>query len=68
MTEKAFQNWRTASGIIHDEMDRLINSAWPDTVEDRQARKIQYMALIERRNVAARDFLRGQRDPGVGGL
>jgi hypothetical protein len=61
MAETAFQTWRTASGVIHDEMDRLIRSRWPDTVEDRQVRKIQYMALIERRDAAARDFLR--REP-----
>jgi hypothetical protein len=58
MTETAFQTWRTASDIIHGEMDRLMKSGWPDTVEDRQVRKIQYMALIERRDAAARDFLR----------
>jgi len=72
MTENSFQTWRAALGVIHDEMDRFIKSGWPETVQDRQVRRIQYVALIERRDAAARDCeLEGgetKRDPDVAQL
>jgi hypothetical protein len=46
-------------------MDRLLTAGWPETAEERQVRKIQFMALIERRNVSAQKFLKpdSPRDP-----
>jgi hypothetical protein len=49
---------------INLEVDRLILSAWPRTREENQVRKIQFMALIERRNEAARHF--SARPSGAG--
>jgi hypothetical protein len=49
--------WRTECEAIHLEMERLILSAWPRSQEENQVRKIQFAALIERRNEAARHFL-----------
>lgn len=48
---------------INLEVDRLILSAWPRTREENQVRKIQFMALIERRNEAARHFSRRRGRP-----
>jgi hypothetical protein len=49
--------WRTECEAIHQEMERLILSAWPRSQEENQVRKLQFAALIERRNEAARNFL-----------
>lgn len=38
-------------------MERLILSTWPRSTEENEIRKIQFAALIERRNEAARHFL-----------
>jgi hypothetical protein len=38
-------------------MERLILSDWPRTQEENQVRKLQFMALVERRDEAARNFL-----------
>jgi hypothetical protein len=38
-------------------MERLILSEWPRPQEENQVRKIQFMALVERRSEAARRFL-----------
>jgi hypothetical protein len=43
-------------------MDVLLAAGWPETAEERQVRKIQFMALIERRNVAAQNFVKSDRD------
>ena len=48
--------WRECEAI-NQEMERLILSAWPRTQEENQVRKIQFMALVERRSDAARNFL-----------
>jgi hypothetical protein len=42
---------------VSQEMERLIMSPWPRSQEENQVRKIQFAALIERRNEAARHFL-----------
>jgi hypothetical protein len=49
--------WRTECEAIQQEMERLILAPWPRSQEENQVRKIQYAALIERRNEAARHFL-----------
>jgi hypothetical protein len=53
----AFQNWKRECEEIEREMDRLITAGRPDTVEERQVRQLQFTALIERRDAAARHLL-----------
>jgi hypothetical protein len=49
--------WRAECEAIHQEMERLVLSPWPRSQEENEVRKIQFAALIERRNEAAREFL-----------
>ena len=51
------KNWKQESEAIHEDMDCLLKAGWPETAADRQVRRLQFMALIERRNVAARKLL-----------
>jgi hypothetical protein len=51
-------SWKEECDAIHKEMDRLLAAGWLETAEERQVRKIQFMALIERRNVAAHNLLK----------
>jgi hypothetical protein len=51
-------SWKEECDTIHSEMDRLLTAGWPETAEERQVCKIQFMALIERRNVSAQKFLK----------
>ena len=53
----ASEIWRRECEAIHQEMERLILSDWPRTQEENQVRKLQFMALVERRDEAARNFL-----------
>ena len=53
----ASEIWRTECEAINQEMERLILSEWPRPQEEKQVRKIQFMALVERRSEAARRFL-----------
>jgi len=39
-------------------MDRLISAGYPQSREERQIRRLQYTALIERRDAAMKKFLR----------
>jgi hypothetical protein len=55
-------SWKEECDAIHKEMDRLLAAGWLETAEERQVRKIQFMALIERRNVAAQNFLKADGD------
>jgi len=55
-------SWKEECAIIHKEMDRLLTAGWPETAEERQVRRIQFMALIERRNVAAQNSLKSAGD------
>jgi hypothetical protein len=50
--------WRAECEAVSLEMERLITSPWPRSHEENQVRKIQFAALIERRNEAARHFLK----------
>jgi hypothetical protein len=54
----AFQDWSRERAEIEKEMDRLIAAGRPSTVEERQVRQLQFTALIERRDTAARNLLR----------
>jgi hypothetical protein len=58
MSRGALISWKEECYTIHSEMDRLLTAGWPETVEERQVRKIQFMALIERRNASAQKFLK----------
>jgi hypothetical protein len=42
-------------------MDRLLSAGWLETAEERQVRHVQFLALIERRNAAADNFLKSGR-------
>jgi hypothetical protein len=57
MSQDALISWKEECDAIHMEMDRLLTAGWPKSAEERHVRKIQFMALIERRNVAAQKFL-----------
>jgi hypothetical protein len=52
----ASEIWRECE-TINQEMESLILSDWPRSHEENQVRKIQFMALVERRSEAARRFL-----------
>jgi hypothetical protein len=58
MSRGALISWKEECDTIHSEMDGLLTAVWPETAEGRQVRKIQFMALIERRNVSAQKFLK----------
>jgi hypothetical protein len=62
MSQDALISWKEECDAIHREMDRLLTASWPETAEERQVRKIQFMALIERRNFAARNCLKSDGD------
>jgi hypothetical protein len=62
VSKGALINWKEECKAIHTEMDRLLTAGWPKTPEERQVRKIQFMALMERRNVSAQNFLKSDPD------
>jgi hypothetical protein len=53
----AFQDWQRERETIEKEMDRLITAGRPASAEERQVRRLQFTALLERRDVAARGLL-----------
>ena len=53
-----FKNWKLECEAVHEEMDLLLKAGWAENGVDRQVRRMQFMALIERRNAAARNLLR----------
>jgi hypothetical protein len=61
MSQDAFTDWKTECEAIHREMDEVIRSAWLHTAAERELRRTQFQALIERRNAAARKFLQPKR-------
>ena len=54
---EALLAWRAECEAIHREMDEVLKSGWLYTAQEREHRRSQYQALIERRNAAARKFL-----------
>ena len=58
MAQDVFKTWKRECEAIHNQMDCLLKAGWPETAADRQVRKLQFMALIERRDAAARNLLR----------
>jgi hypothetical protein len=63
-----FKNWKLECEAIHKEMDCLLKAAWAEVAADRQVRRMQFMALIERRNAAARNLLRMDGNVSPAGL
>jgi hypothetical protein len=61
MAETAYADWRAECEAIHKEMDEVVRSAWLQTEGEREHRRMQYQALIERRDAAARKFLQPKR-------
>ena len=59
--DEALLAWRTECEAIHREMDQVLRSAWLYTAQEREHRRSQYLALIERRDAAARTFLRAKQ-------
>ena len=57
MPQNPFREWRKECEVVQKEMDRLIKSGRPQTPEERQVRQLQFTALIERRDAAARNLL-----------
>jgi hypothetical protein len=57
MIDNAFENWRRECDAVQREMDRLITAGRPQSMEERQVRQLQFTALIERRDAAARSLL-----------
>lgn len=53
----AFQDWKREREAIEKEMDRLIMAGRPASAEERQVRQLQFTALLERRDAAARSLL-----------
>ena len=53
----AFQDWRRELEAVEQEMDRLIAAGLPASVEERQVRQTRFVALVERREAAARNLL-----------
>jgi hypothetical protein len=58
MVDTEFETWRRECEAVHKEMDRLLLAGRPQSPEERQVRQLQFTALIERRDAAARDLLR----------
>jgi hypothetical protein len=63
MVSTAFQDWRRECEAVQKEMDRLISAGRPQSPEERQVRQLQFSALIERRDAAARNLLRSSIRP-----
>jgi hypothetical protein len=57
MHDRAFQVWRRERDAVEQEMNRLITACRSISVEERQVRRFQFEALVERREAAARKLL-----------
>ena len=55
--QQDFDNWRRECELVEAEMNRIIETALSGTKEDRTIRAVQFAALIERREAAARKVL-----------
>ena len=61
MHDEALRDWRQECDAVEHEMDRLIRSPVPGSAEERQVRRIQFVALVERREDAARKLIQTDR-------
>lgn len=59
--DDAFQNWVTERQSVEAQMDEILASRVPPAPEERQVRRVQFLALIERRDIAARSLLNDLR-------
>lgn len=59
---EAFELWKAEEHAIETEMNNLIMTGPLVSADDRQVRKIRFMALVERREAAARALLQSDRD------
>ena len=59
--QETFADWRRELEAIQIEMDHLLKSVCPSSKEDRLIRSMQFSALIERREAAARKILPSNR-------
>jgi hypothetical protein len=57
MSQGALISWRM-NEAVHGNMDLLLTASLSETAEERQVRMIQFMALNQRRNDAAHNFLK----------
>jgi hypothetical protein len=60
MSKGTLIDWKEECETIHKEMDNLLKTSrpgWPGTAEERRVRHLQFLALIERRDAAARKLL-----------
>jgi hypothetical protein len=57
MRDTAFQTWRRECEAVEREMNRLITTGLPASLDERPVRRTQFAALIERRETAARNLL-----------
>jgi hypothetical protein len=55
--QQDFEAWRQERDVVEKEMNRLITSILSGAKEDRDIRRAQFQALIERREAAARKVL-----------
>jgi hypothetical protein len=55
--QQDFEIWRRERELVEAEMDRLITAVSAGGKEDRTVRALQFAALIERREAAARKIL-----------
>jgi len=53
----AFQHWLCERSAVEAQMDELLAAGVPTSREERHARQIRFLALLERRDVAAHDRL-----------
>ena len=61
MSKGALIDWRSEAEAIHREMDDLLKAGGLETAAERQVRQIQFLALIERRDAAARQLLQAKK-------
>jgi hypothetical protein len=54
---EVFQTWRSERDATEAEMSKLLTMQLTTTPEERQIRRMRFMALVERRDVAARGLL-----------
>ena len=57
----AFRDWLRERDAVEQEITRLIEAGSPESVDERRVRQIQFAALIERREAAARNLLQSDR-------
>jgi hypothetical protein len=52
-----FEHWVLERSSVETQMDEILAAGVPPSIDERQARRMRFLALIERRDVAARLLL-----------